>query len=78
MLNTKTLTFRTPGREPLTGRVKNPSAKLGAVAAKVAARFGIAGTFECIGKQGEALDPETPLSDLPEEEITLASELTPA
>ncbi len=74
------LTFRALGREPLTGAVKNPNAKLGTVAARVAARLGVAGTFECLNHQtSEVIDPETPLADLPENsEILLAPELTPA
>lgn len=72
------VTFRAPGRQPQSGWVKNPQAKLGVVARKFAARLGIAGTYECLGPNGEAISPETPLSDLSSEEITLASELTPA
>lgn len=72
------ITFRAPGREPLTGVVKNPSAKIGAVAARVALKMGLAGGFECLTRESEAIDPETPLADLPDTEITLASELTPA
>jgi len=59
--------------------VRNPDAALGRVAAKAAAKFGIAGTFECLNARGDVLSPETRLADLPDEEtITLASELTPA
>ena len=74
----KQLTFRTLGQEPVTGWVNNPDATLGSVAVKVAANSGIAGTFECLDQKGQVLSPQTRLADLPDEEITLASELTPA
>jgi hypothetical protein len=77
----RTLTFRVMGsRDPLTGKVKNPNATLGQVAAKVARKLGIAGTFECLNRKSEVLLPETKLADLPDgdTEITLASDLTPA
>ena len=77
----RTLTFRVMGnRDPLTGVVKNPNATLGQVAAKVARKLGIAGTFECLNRESEVLLPDTKLADLPDadSEITLASELTPA
>ena len=72
------VTFRALGREPVTGTVKNADAPLGKVAAKVAATLGIAGTFECLDTNSEVISPETRLADLPDGEITLASELTPA
>ena len=75
------LTFRVMGnRDPLTGVVRNPNATLGQVAAKVARKLGIAGTFECLNGKSEVLSPEIKLADLPDadSEITLASELTPA
>ena len=72
------LTFRVLGREPVTGTVKNPDATLGKVAAKVAAKLGIAGAFECVNAKQETISPQTRLVDLPDEEITLASDLTPA
>jgi hypothetical protein len=74
----KHLTFRVLGREPVSGRVKDPQATLGEVSQHVAARLGIAGAFECLDSKNRELSPETRLADLPEEEITLATELTPA
>lgn len=72
------LTFRVLGGEPITGTVKNPDATLGKVAAKVAAKLGIAGAFECLNAKQDTISPQTRLADLPDEEITLASDLTPA
>ena len=74
------LTFRALGSNPVSGVVKNPQATLGTVAAKAAARIGLAGTYECLDAKNEVLSPEIPLADLPEDvtDITLASELTPA
>jgi len=75
------ITFRALGRAPVTGVVRNPEALLGTVAAKVASRLGIAGSFEILDDRSEVLSPQTPLKDLPEREeaeYTLASELTPA
>ena len=74
----KQLTFHVRGREPLTGVMKNPDAPLGKVAAKLAAKLGIAGTFECLDRNERTISPETRLADLPDDEITLASDLTPA
>jgi len=74
----QTLSFRVLGREPVSGKVKNPHATLGKVAAKVASKMGLAGSYEAVNKKGEVLSPDTRLVDLPDEEITLASELTPA
>ena len=73
------LTFHVRGREPVSGRIRNPEAKLGAVATKVASRFGIAGTFECLDHaNGEVISPECRLRDLPGSDVALAPELTPA
>ena len=78
-MNPKTLTFRTVGNQSLNGVVKNPNATLGTIAAKAARHLGLAGTFECLDRESRVLNPDTPLADLPaDEEITLASELTPA
>jgi hypothetical protein len=74
----KTVTFKMPGGRTITGQVKNPQATLGAVAGRLAARHGLAGTFELVNKDGVTLDPNTQLESLPDEEVTLASELTPA
>jgi hypothetical protein len=75
----QTLQFRTLDGRCYRGTVKKPSARLGSVAAKIAARAGLAGTFEMIRPSGATLDPNTELKDLPQEEdITLVSELTPA
>lgn len=76
----KKLTFRAVGCKPVSGWVKNPDATLGQVSAKVAAKMGIAGIYECLDpkEEGKALSPDTRLADLPDEEITLASDLTPA
>jgi hypothetical protein len=54
---------------------------LGGVAAKVAGKLGLAGTFECLDrkKNDRVISPETKLADLPEDtEITLADNPTPA
>ena len=77
-MQTQSLTFRTVGGRSFTGTVKNPAATVGSVAGRLAARAGLAGTFELVNTQGITLDPSTRLEDLPEGEITLASELTPA
>jgi len=61
-----------------TALVKNPDATIGSVSSKVAARLGIAGTFESLRKNGEAIAPDTRLADLPEPDVYLASDLTPA
>ena len=74
----KTLTFRVPGQGRLSGIVKNPEAELGKVASGVAEKLGIAGAFECLDKSSQVISPETRLADLPDEDITLASNLTPA
>lgn len=74
----KKLTFRAVGCKPVSGRVKNPDATLGQVSAKVAAKLGIAGVFECLDQKDNTLSPDTRLADLPVEEITLSSDLTPA
>jgi len=62
------------------GIAKNTSASIGSIASRLAATHaGIAGTFQILDKNGIALDPNTTLANLPEaEELTLASELTPA
>lgn len=79
MTEVKTLRFRTPSGDQVVGRVKNPDATLGTTAARLAARLGIAGSFECVGPDNQVIAPDTRLADLPDEaEITLASELTPA
>ena len=75
----RTFTFRVVGRaEPMQGKLKNMNATLGAVAGKLAQRLGVAGRFECLDPQGQVLQPECRLADLPADEITLAPELTPA
>ena len=78
MQEAQSLTFRTVGGRSFTGTVKNPSASVGSVASRLAARAGLAGTFELVDNKGLTLDPSTRLEDLPDSEITLASELTPA
>jgi hypothetical protein len=70
--------FRTLSGKCFQGAIKKPSARLGRVAAKIAARAGLAGTFEMVAKNGATLDPRMELKDLPDEEITLVSELGPA
>jgi len=75
----KTLSFTVTGREPLSGVVRNPDATIGSIAPKIAERLGIAGTFEVLDREGVPVSPLTRLADLPDkEELTLASELTPA
>jgi hypothetical protein len=76
--STKKLTFRALGCKPISGLVKNPDATLGQVSAKVAAKMGIAGVFECLDPKDNTLSPYTRLADLPDEEITLSTDLTPA
>jgi hypothetical protein len=66
------------GQKPLKGKVKDPDATLGEVAAVAAARLKIAGAFECLNAKEETLSPEMRLADFPEDDITLASNLTPA
>jgi hypothetical protein len=78
MANGKTLTFKTLDGRSFKGVVKNPDATLGAVASRLASRVGLAGSFEMVDKDGLTLDPNIKLSDVQAQEITLASELTPA
>ena len=75
----KSLTFKTLDGRTYTGAVKNGTARLGAVASRLASRAGLSGTFELVDKRGLSMDPNTPLEDSPDgEEIAIASELTPA
>ena len=75
----KRLTFRLVDGRGFTGEVKNPSATLGQVARRFAARAGLAGSFEMVNDKGVTLDPDMTLADLPDGEvITMPSELTPA
>jgi hypothetical protein len=76
----RTLTFKSLRGESFRGRVLNPQAPIGRVAAKCANRFGIAGSFEIISPRGMTVPADTTLGDLPEEEneYVLSSELTPA
>lgn len=78
----KRLTFEVEGREPQSGFVRNPDATLGSVAAQVASRVGLAGTFQCLREDGNGetlLSPDTPLSELPSETaIRLSPQYTPA
>ena len=75
----RTVTFKTVGNQkPLVGRPKNPDATLGSIGPHVAKQLGVAGTFEFLDSKNEVLDPDMRLADLPDEEITLAPELTPA
>jgi len=74
------LTFKSLRGESFQGRVKNPAAPIGRVAAKCADRFGIAGSFEIISPRGVTVPAETSLGELPEDEseYVISSELTPA
>jgi len=75
----QTLHLKTLNGRRFRAAVKKPSARLGNVAARIAARAGLSGSFEMVSKSGATLDPNTELKDIPDdEEITLASELTPA
>ena len=74
----KRLTFRTNGRPPLSCFVNNPKASLGSVAAKAASKLNVAGAFEILDSKQDRLSPETHLEDLPESDITLSPNLTPA
>jgi len=75
----KTLSFRVLGQAPRSGKVRNPDATVGSVAARYARSAGIAGSFDVLDKNGQAVMPETRLADLPQDaELTLASEFTPA
>ncbi|MBN2564805.1 MAG: hypothetical protein JXB46_03760 [Candidatus Eisenbacteria bacterium] len=75
----KTLTLRTLDGRTFSGNIKNPAATLGSVAARVAELAGLAGAYETVDpKTGLALDPNTTLADLPEGELVVASDLTPA
>ena len=69
----KTLSFKTLAGKTVKGQVKNAQATLGEVASRVAAREGLAGSFELVNKRGATLDPLTTLDDLPDgEEVVLA------
>ena len=75
------LTFKTVDGRAFTGIVRNPEATLGSVAGRLAAtKAGLAGTFEIVNQAGITMDPNIKLADLPDtaDELTLASELTPA
>jgi len=76
----KQVTFRLlgGGREPITGRVRNMDATLGSIVARAASKLGLAGAVEALDRNGEVLPSDTRLADLPDQEITLASDLTPA
>ena len=75
----KTLTFKTLDGRSFKGQGKNGEATLGAIAGKVAARAGLAGTFELIDERNPdvVLDPDVKLDDLPST-VVMAPELTPA
>ena len=60
----KTLTFQTLDGRQFKGTVKNPQATLGAVASRLAARVGLAGSFEMVDKNGLTLDPNIKLADV--------------
>ena len=76
----RTLTFKSLRGESFRGRVKNPAAPIGRVAAKCADKLGIAGSFEIISPRGVTVPADTTLGDLPEDEdeYVISSELTPA
>jgi len=79
MNNPKTISFRTLDGRVFKGNILNPAATLGATASRVAAKAGMAGSFETLDEKGVTLDPNMTLADLPQgAEVTLASELTPA
>jgi len=61
-----------------TGVVRDGNAKLGPVAARIARTLGLVGGFECLNAQHEVLSPEMHLSDLPDEDVRLVPEHTPA
>ena len=74
------ITFHMRGREPISGRSKNPEATLGSIAGKAARKLGLnSGTFQCLDRNNnnKVLAHDTRLADLPEN-ITVAPELTPA
>ncbi len=79
MIAEKTLTFRTIGGRDHRCRVRNGQATVGRVAAALAMREGLAGTYEVLNREERTLDPEMKLDDLPDGEVlTVSSELTPA
>ncbi len=72
------LTFRVHGHEPIHGTVRNQAARLYDVAARVAKKFSLAGTVECLNPKGQVI-PDCRLADLPSDaDIRLAENLTPA
>lgn len=73
------LTFSVVGSgQSRSGYVSNGRAKLGDVAARVAHTLGLTGGFQCLTPESELLSPETPLEDLPTEDVRLVSDHTPA
>ena len=70
------ITFRAPGRQPVTGVVRNPQATLGVASRAVAEKFGFAGGYEAV-VDGQVVPLDTPLADLPAD-LMLVPDLTPA
>ena len=73
------ITFSVVGSDvSRSGYVMNGRATLGSVAARVARSMGLAGGFQCLTPESELLSPETPLEDLPTEDVRLIADHTPA
>jgi hypothetical protein len=73
------ITFSVVGSDQSrSGYVNNGRAKLGDVATRVARMLGLAGGFQCLTPESELLSPETPLEDLPTEDVRIVSDHTPA
>jgi hypothetical protein len=72
------VTFRW-GTGSRTGTIRNPQASVGSVADRLAKQIGISGAFQVL-RDGEPLSPDTPLREIPGDEIVLdlVPSLTPA
>lgn len=73
----KTLCFKTLDGRSFSGTVKNPGASVGAVASHLARKAGLTNCELIDAKTNLTIDPETRLTDLPEE-ILMSPALTPA
>jgi hypothetical protein len=81
----RTATFSSPrsdpvsGRTSVTGRVRNPKALVGQLAAKAAKRLGLKG-YEIISRHhpNTVIDPDTPFEEMQDSDFVLSPEYTPA
>jgi hypothetical protein len=76
--STRTLKFKTLDGRSFVGNVRDGSATLGSIAAKITAMAGL-GSCEMIDERQPdvVLDPNTKLDDLPDT-VVMSPELTPA